>query len=387
MVDRRYNSLDGLRGYAALAVTFYHGILHFDHSLIERVLYRPIALVPVADLSAKALLIIFNGESAVIAFFILSGFVLRHVLDRLSLKPLVEMTTVFTWRRLVRIYPTVVVCMVTFYALSVFCAWLNLITFPHFALNQFVLNVTLYSTAMHGPSWSVQVEVCAIPFLLIAAILRQKLGALGLLFCVFYALIAIEYPVLVFYLPALWPYLFMFFVGMLLTEKPVADAVRKLHPSASPIALAVFLVGRHVTERAAISGLIAQALAGGLLVACIAYRQDTVSNFLSRATSLVLGRISYSFYLLNVIALYVCWAIIEARVPTCREHPVIWGLISAIGSVFLTIPAAIVSQRWVELPTISYGRRLEARCTGVRNWLFEKATRRRVQNVVSGPRR
>ena len=62
MASGRRHSLDGLRGYAALAVTFYHGILHFDLSLIDRVLYRPISLVALADLPAKLLLIVFNGQ-------------------------------------------------------------------------------------------------------------------------------------------------------------------------------------------------------------------------------------------------------------------------------------------------------------------------------------
>lgn len=82
---------------------------------------------------------------------------------------------------------------------------------------------------MHGPSWSVQVELFAVPFLLLAEVLRRLLGTLGLLLALFYAMIAIEYPVLVGRLPALWPYLFMFFIGMLLVERPVADAVRRLH--------------------------------------------------------------------------------------------------------------------------------------------------------------
>jgi peptidoglycan/LPS O-acetylase OafA/YrhL len=358
----RRESLDGLRGYAALSVGFYHGILHFDTSLIERVLYRPILLVDWADLPVKLLFIPFNGEAAVIAFFILSGFVLRGALDRMSARPFHRVVIGFSWRRIARIYPAVIACMSIFFLISVACAprgnWAGIPTFPHFLPIQWLRNVTLYAPVMHGPSWSVQVEICAVPFLLAAEGLRRSWGPLGLVVALFYALVAIEYPVLVGHLPALSPYLFMFFIGMLLGERPVAEAVGKLHPATWVIAVLMFLVGRHITERAAVSGLIAQGFAGGLLVACVAYRNDALAAFLARPTALFLGRISYSFYLLNVVALYTVWAAIEAWIPFPSHHPVAWGLTSAVAAALLTVPAAYLSERFIEQPGIALGRTL-----------------------------
>jgi peptidoglycan/LPS O-acetylase OafA/YrhL len=360
MSNGRRESLDGLRGYAALAVAFYHGILHFDTSVIERVLYRPLSYIDWADMPTKLLLIPFNGEAAVIAFFILSGLVLRGALDRMSARPFRTAALDFSWRRLWRIYPAVVACMSLFFLLSVATAprggWPGFTTFPHFLPIHFLWNVTLYSTLMHGPSWSVQVELCAVPFLLAAEGLRRVLGPLGLVVALFYGMVAIEHPVLVAWLPSLWPYLFMFFIGMLIGEPPVAAAAARLHPATWAIALAMFLVGRHITERAAVSGLIAQGFAGGLLVACVAYRNDALAAFLERPVSLFLGRISYSFYLLNVIALYTVWAVIEAWVPSPTHHPLGWGLVSAVASVLLTLPAASISERYIEQPGIAVGR-------------------------------
>ena len=358
---RRQPALDGLRGWAALAVAFYHGILHFDPSQVERVLYRPVLLVDWAELPAKALLVVFNGESSVLIFFILSGLVLRGALERLAGQPMPAAALAFTLHRLTRIYPAVVACMVLFYALSVACARAGLATFPHFAAWQFWQNVTLYAPIMHGPSWSVQVEICAVPFLLAAEMLRRRWGATGLIAALVYAMVAIEYPMLVLWLPALWPYLFAFFLGMLVGERAVAEAARRLHPATWVIALVLFLGFRHLTERAAISGLIAQVMAGGLLVACVAWHEDALAVFLRRPVSLFLGRISYSFYLLNVIALYACWAVIEAWIAAPARHAVLWGLLSAAVSVLLTIPAAVLSERFVEQPGIALGRVLTGR--------------------------
>jgi peptidoglycan/LPS O-acetylase OafA/YrhL len=350
----RRGSLDGLRGYAALSVAFYHGILHYDVSLIERVLYRPLLLVDWTELPVKLLLIPCNGESAVIVFFVLSGFVLRGALDRMAAWPLHKTALVFTWRRVVRIYPAVLACMLLFFLLS----RVGIPAFPRFTLTGLWQNATLYWPAMHGPSWSVQVEICAVPFLLAAEGARRLWGVLGLMAALFYALVAIEYPLLVARLPALWAYLFLFFIGMLLVERPVAWAVRRLHPAAWVIALTLFLAGRHVTERAAISGLIAQGCAGGLLVACVAHRNDRLSAFLTRPVSRFLGRISYGFYLLNVVALYLCWAAIDSWVTAPAQHPVFWGLVSAVLSVPLTLPMAFLSERFIERPCITAGHAL-----------------------------
>ena len=354
----RRHSLDGLRAAAAISVAFYHGILHFDTSLIERVLYRPILSVEGGEFGTKLLLIVFNGESSIIIFFVLSGFVLQGALTRMSGRTTAATVAVFTLQRIIRIYPALVVCVALLLALSLAAQRAGFGRFPAFSWGQAAENAVLYAPSIHGPSWSVQVEVFCIPFLLAAEVLRRRYGLLGLSCLVVYALIAIEYPVLVFRLPALWPYLFMFILGMLAASPAAAFMVRGLHPAAVWVAIPMFLAARHVTSRAAISGLIAQGLAAALLVGCIAYRDDAVTRALSARAMVFLGRISYSFYLLNVIALYLMWAVIETWVAEPGYHAVLWGLLSATASVALTIPAAAISERLVERPGIRIGHLL-----------------------------
>lgn len=355
---RRNAALDGLRGAAALAVTFYHGMLHFDPTLVDRVLYRRVLAVEPQLLPVKLLLAVFNGESAVIVFFVLSGLVLRGALDRMSDLPFPQAAMIFTGRRLLRIYPAVVFSMAVFFALSRLSVALRLPNFPAFGWGQFLANATLESTPMHGPSWSIQVELMAIPFLLAAELLRRVFGLLGLLGAFVFALLAIDYPSLVFDLPALWPYLFMFFLGMLINGPLVAKTVQALHPASSFVALGLFIFARHVTERGAISGLIAQGLLAGLLVACVATRTDALTRWLRTPLCQYLGRISYGFYLLNVPALYVVWAIIETQVADPGHHPIRWGLASALAATALTLPLASWCASAVERPFIGLGLRL-----------------------------
>ena len=344
----RRDALDGLRGIAALNVTFYHGILHYDTGLVERALYRPLPAVSWQDLPAKLLLIVFNGETSVIAFFVLSGFVLGQSLMRQEQLPFQSLSVRFAWLRIARIYPAILACMMAFFILSWLFHVVGFHTFPQFTVIQLIQNATLYYPAMHGPSWSVQVEVLAVPFLLAAEWLRRRLGTVGLLVCLLYAMVAIDDPALVFRLPAVWPYLFMFFVGWLVAAARIEGFIRDLPCNTEWLALALFVAGRHVTERASISGLIAQALAGGLLLACLAYRDDRLAWMLTRPVCLLLGRISYSYYLLNVVALYVCWGVIDMAVPVPAEHALSWGFGSALVSVALTIPAAMLSATYIE---------------------------------------
>ena len=111
-VEARNHQLDGLRGYAAFAVVFFHSIFS-DPTMAGRVLGRDFSeLKDWYDILAKLILIIFNGQTAVVIFFILSGAVLFESLQR-EKGSISSVVGNFLIRRFFRIYPALVVCLLT----------------------------------------------------------------------------------------------------------------------------------------------------------------------------------------------------------------------------------------------------------------------------------
>src|SRR3954452_10985879 len=81
--EARIDQLDGLRGYAAIAVVLFHSILGPDPTMVGRVLYQNYSkLGSWSDAWAKLALTVTNGQTAVVIFFILSGAVLFDSLQK-----------------------------------------------------------------------------------------------------------------------------------------------------------------------------------------------------------------------------------------------------------------------------------------------------------------
>jgi peptidoglycan/LPS O-acetylase OafA/YrhL len=100
-------------------------------------------------------------------------------------------------------------------------------------------------------------------------------------------------------------------------------------------------------------------IAGMVLVGILLYSPaDRLGALLERPLSQFLGRISFSFYLLNVPVLMAIWTITDQWSWSARL-PVEVGLAVGTLSVMLTVPFALVSERWVERPGMRLGRTIK----------------------------
>lgn len=150
--SRRSHALDGLRGIAACAVIFYHGILAYDATLIDRVLMQPIQASGTArDVLTAIALTASDGQTAVYLFFVLSGAVLRLSLERRADEGALPLSMAFTGARLLRLYPPLIACLMLFYVLG----HVGIARFPVFTPIQLIANATLWDTRMHGPSTTI----------------------------------------------------------------------------------------------------------------------------------------------------------------------------------------------------------------------------------------
>lgn len=356
----RNHALDGLRGFAALAVAYYHAILHNDLSLIGRVHDQPIDNMRGSyDVFAKLVLNIFHGETAVFLFFILSGAVLRRSLDRYPPMPEWRLGLSFLLARLARLYPPVIACMTGIWILTLAWPAMGLTGFPQFTASQLALNAGLISTLAHGPSTTVQAEMLAAPFVFGAFLLLRRFGFPAIVLCFVLSLYAIEAAWLVLRLPNMHSYLYPFMAGMLAAEPRLKAAFDGTPSTSGWCALGVLVLMRLFAYHASVPAHIAMVIAGMILVGILLHRPgDRLGLVLRTPVPQFLGQISFSFYLLNVPVLMAIWTFTD-RWAWAAQFPVEAGLVIGTLSALLTIPLAAASERWIERPGIRFGRHIK----------------------------
>jgi peptidoglycan/LPS O-acetylase OafA/YrhL len=345
---KRNEQLDGLRGFAAVAVAVYHSILGVDISQIQRILQPSIQHIDgVYGKMSKIVLAIFNGETAVVIFFVLSGAVLFNSLIR-NQQVTSRVAASFLVRRFLRIYPTLFVCLVA--CALVFSIWVRPQT-----LEQFATNAVLYEFPINGATWTLNVELWAAPFILLAY-WGYTLGREWGLFAVILLVYLLKLPLFAPYLMLFKAYWYCFAIGMLIPTRVGAWFARVLPVKLWLPALIVMLLARHVmlfggpktAER------IQQTCAGVLVVQLYYGRAGALGAFLQNKVSVFLGRISYSFYLWNVLFLEIVCEVLRGQ-PWAVERPLEAGLLGSVVVIALTIPLAYLSMKYLEEPSIRLG--------------------------------
>lgn len=354
-------ALDGLRGYAAVLVTFYHAILHVDQTLVERVVVPAATTIAAADLPLKLALMLFNGSAAVQLFYALSGAVLCRSL--LGIDGRLPAIVTFLARRALRIFPALIVCILLMWCMSRIYSACAVTDYPQFTREMAWRNALLLETHVHGPSTSVQIELLATPFILLFAFVYRWFAVAGAIVLLALSLFAVERHELVLNLPNMHPSVLLFFFGMF-AALPDSRALFSRISGAGLAAVAAFaLFFRPLLDLSFLSGLFAQALLMGALIGFLMHAQAPtfVHRFLEHRVSQYLGRVSYSYYLFNVPVLFVLWFTPALSRLQQGADPLWCGLLVGFASLPLTLAAAHVVQAYCEQPCIDLGRKFSGR--------------------------
>jgi peptidoglycan/LPS O-acetylase OafA/YrhL len=360
-IASRSIALDGLRGLAATAVIFYHSILSLNPGFIPVTLMQPIQASPdTRSVIAKILLSVSSGHMAVMIFFVLSGFVLRLSLGRMTSGPLAT-TAIFTIRRILRLYPAMFFCIGVMWLLYAVATMSGLDL--HWAIKptayDALKNALLIDVDWIGVSWTIQVEIFAVPFILIFFFLERSFGLAALAGCLLYCLFSFEIPNLLFNLPRMAPVLMAMCVGMIVADASLLSWFAKaprwcpwLLATAMFLSMVFFSMELHLND-------FARAVIGGCLVGTTytATESSAFARLLTCPPIKFLGKISYSLYLLNVPVFILLGALAAAfvHVPLDRLDA---GVALGVVTTLVTLPIAYLSTRFVEQGGIALGNYL-----------------------------
>jgi len=343
--------MDGLRGYAAIAVVIFHSILDRDPTLDQRIVRPTIQEAHgLYDVITKLVFMVVSGETAVVLFFVLSGAVLFESLKQRHAGA-VATAIGFSVRRVLRLYPTFFVslagCLAAFAVAGMFS----------FEAGHFWPNAALYDFSILGASWTLQVEFLAVPFILVGYWCYRRLGVVGIAaaYAVF-ATILCE-PWLKVHFVYYQRFLSCFALGLLIPTG-IGAAIARLLPAMAWLAILVaMLASRHIMGLHWWS-MDAEQILAALLVTLLFYRRaGGLGRFFDRGVSQYLGRMSYSLYLFNVIYLILVdhWT---HGLTVVRSHPLEWGLLLAAPILAAAIATAHFAEIGLERPSIALGRRL-----------------------------
>lgn len=359
-----------LRGVAALMVAGGHSLMVFSSDSLPMPWNVFFVEVPgIESLVTKALLVLFNGNSAVALFFVISGFVLGLSLDR-GKGGLISTYTAFVLRRVFRIYPALILSLFFVGALMPWIVsidktilgseWFNSLYRAPFGIEDLWANVLLLSTDMNPVSWTLRIELFAALFFPVLHAYTRKTGPgydvvmlAGLIW------ISSEYTradslhwIVAFYFGLVLPR-WGAWIERLTRTSPVGGSAGIL------LAIAAFLSTTHIVYEAA---------SVSVVIACLVYGPELRwFRWIDLMWLRLVGQVSYSFYLIHLIILY-CLARGVVLVPgmwVAYIPPIVMNILLAVMSILVTVLLARLMFVWIETPFMALGKQVSKRLLGL----------------------
>lgn len=341
--------IESLRGIAALFVAIAHCFV---------IGLNPSVATFANGVNAENLInlgvhLIFGESGAVILFFVISGYVLGLQIDSLRGPPRQRLSEYYV-RRIFRIVPTMWAIVIAIFVLR------STTGMAHGSnWNMLIRTLLFQSSEMDGPLWTIIIEMaCSLVFPLLYILNRR--GGLT----VNIVALAIGYWLMdKWYVPE-WTRFIVYFQLGLLVGTAGAAIVRDLYRFAPYVAagsIAVLCATAATCAALGLDGMIwmrGDAVAAFMLLSFIVSRPDTpLVRLLVTRPAMFLGRISYSLYLLHFVVIEFTISHLGYVVPKAvAASPLAMQTITAVICVPLSICLATLSYRWIEAPSIAFGR-------------------------------
>jgi len=372
--------LESLRGVAAFAVAWCHSMTVFAAPSYEFSWVKTLV---------EWSFIVFPAGGAVIFFFTLSGFVLGESLQR---SPFFLQ---FVVRRLFRILPAFWFSLLLFFItvnytqpllnLGNFSDWFKHVYLPAVTFSELLSNILMQANGLYprvnGVTWSIYPEISCSLVLPLLYFLHKRLYFKWrfVMWLLLFGVSIIKYSPDTKAFFAYFPqYIFCFYTGLFLPREIISSRINGRLTAAFFVCFGtlVIILGSHYgvpyKPVMRLSCAIGAAVVIGSLVA-----SPKTWRWLTSSPISFLGRVSFSFYLLHLSVLYFVIVHIS-KYPNLFNPSVSVSLLLASVSIILTLFMSYICYKYIELPSIKYGRNLVMNMTNNSwtDWMKENVAQR-----------
>lgn len=346
-----FGRVESLRGLGALAVALVHVGLYTWHGypLLPTITNS----APLARIFTRAEVHLIPGHAALMLFFVISGFVLRLLLEHGPQNPWTA-THHFVVKRVWRVFP-----IVWFALLLTAC-----VDGPHCASPAtWLANALLWDCSLNPTFWALQVEVVMVPAILLLYFAERRWSA-RLLVAVVVVLSVLSFVKHWALTPGLSGHAFAVLLGMTIPTYGRHLVVTLQRRALYPILGVALLLLEFVSP---LCGLyspwtrLAEGYAAWFLLSAVAYRPD-IRGFawLDARPLRMFGRISGSFYVLHMLFAHTFFALLKPDDLPALPQLGNWVLFVYLSSL---TTFAWLSYTFIEAPSIALGKRLLMRQT------------------------